>query len=51
VSSNLLKFLGGGVVTYGWHFGEDHTDLGFASWTIIACGAIVFALGIFLRER
>ncbi len=31
ISSNLLKFFGGSVATYGWHFGEEHTSFSFAS--------------------
>ncbi len=51
VSSNLLKFTGGSAAAYGWHFGEEHTNFSFASWTMIVLGIILFAVGIILRER
>ena len=50
IMSHILELVGGGVTAFGWHFGEDHTEFGVASWTIILCGVALFALGIVIRE-
>lgn len=48
--SHTLEVVGGGVVAYGWHFGKDHSEFGFAAWTMIFSGVALFILGFVVRE-